>query len=230
MRAGFEESDNRLHWAMIVGGFGQVQFAQNASHVLLDGTFGKPQPTGDACVGAPLGHQRQNLMLSRTENGKRIFASTRGHQLLGERRIDHRDAIGDPVWRIDELCNICRPTLEEVTDPMPACYELYRILDFVMRRQNEYAGFGQLLPDYSCDVKAFGGVGRRHTDVDDKQVGCLRAGAAPLHPPVLPKPTVALKRSGPSLSELPLNMNDRTTKLGPRVVGSTLLCEDTQPL
>src|SRR5271156_2167184 len=92
-----EKSDHRSNAAVIVGGLRQVQLVQDASHMLLDGAFGKPQSTGDARVGAALRHQRQHLMLPRTKNSKRIFASASGDQLLDERRIDYGAAIGDPL-------------------------------------------------------------------------------------------------------------------------------------
>jgi hypothetical protein len=69
-----EKSDHRSDAAVIVSGLGQVQLAQNASHVLLDGAFGEPQLMGNAGVGAPLCHQRQNLVFPRTEGSKRICA------------------------------------------------------------------------------------------------------------------------------------------------------------
>ena len=72
----FEKSDHRTDAAVIVSGLGQVQLAQNASHVLLDGAFGEPQLMGNAGVGAPLCHQRQNLVFPRTEGSKRICALT----------------------------------------------------------------------------------------------------------------------------------------------------------
>ena len=57
---------------------------------------------------------------------------------------------------------------------MAAGQKLHRVLDLDMRRQNQNADFGQFTPDDSCYIKALGGVGWRHTDVDDKQVGIFR--------------------------------------------------------
>jgi hypothetical protein len=94
---GFEESDYRSHPAVIVGGVGKVQLAQDASHVLLDGAFGEIQPTGDADVGPPLCHQRQYFVLATTEDSKGVFASACGDQILDERRIDHRGTFDDPM-------------------------------------------------------------------------------------------------------------------------------------
>src|ERR1700739_1881139 len=57
---------------------------------------------------------------------------------------------------------------------MTAGQKLHRMLHVNMRRQNQNADVGQFAPDDSSDVKTFGGVGWRHTDVDDQQVRILR--------------------------------------------------------
>ena len=75
LSARLEKSDHRSNAAVIVSSLGQVQLVQNASHVFLDSAFGEPQLMGDAGVGTPLCHERQNLVFSRTQSSKRIYAS-----------------------------------------------------------------------------------------------------------------------------------------------------------
>ena len=57
---------------------------------------------------------------------------------------------------------------------MTARQKLHRVLDLDMRRQHQNADFGQFTPDDRCHVKTLGGVGWRHTDVDDKQIRIFR--------------------------------------------------------
>ena len=57
---------------------------------------------------------------------------------------------------------------------MTAGQKLHRVLDLDMSRQNQNADLGQFIPDDSRDIKTLGGVGWRHTDVDDKQVRIFR--------------------------------------------------------
>jgi hypothetical protein len=43
----------------------EIQFGQDAAHVLLDSAFRNPEAVGDAAVGAAFGHQSEHLSLSR---------------------------------------------------------------------------------------------------------------------------------------------------------------------
>ena len=66
---GLEEGNNRKDTAMIFLGFGQVQLRKDASDVLLDRSLGDPQALGDSRIGAPLGHQREDVPLALIAEG-----------------------------------------------------------------------------------------------------------------------------------------------------------------
>src|SRR5262245_60797755 len=45
--------------------------------------------------------------------------------------------------------------------------------DFGVGREYEDGGVGKLLANDDCAVEPFGGMGRRHANVDDRQIGTL---------------------------------------------------------
>src|SRR6266511_6131176 len=83
-----QERKDGKHTAMVILSGRQMQFRENAAHVLLNGAFTDPETIGDAAVAAPLPHQRQHLSLSGSQLGERIVLSPLGDQLLNESRVD----------------------------------------------------------------------------------------------------------------------------------------------
>src|SRR2546422_1074271 len=80
---------------VVVLRFRQLKLGQDVADVLLDGSFGEPELTGDAGVGTPLRHEGENLLLSRRECRERVFRSTYGDEGLHETRVDDRTAAGN---------------------------------------------------------------------------------------------------------------------------------------
>jgi hypothetical protein len=160
---------------MIVAGLRETQLAQNAAHVLLHRPLRDPQPTGNAGVGAPLRHQRRHLTLPRAEHRQRVIAPAGRHQLLHQRRIHHRTTLGDPLQRLNELHHVGDPAFEQVANPPAAGQQLHRVLDLGMRRQDQDARGRELQADHPGRLQTLGGIGRRHPDVDDHQLGRLLA-------------------------------------------------------
>jgi hypothetical protein len=98
-----EVGDDGPDPAVVVTGFGQVQFRQDAADVFFDGALCDPQPAGDTCVRPALGHQHHHLLLARAEHRQRVVAPASRDQLLNECGVDHRCAFGDAFERVNEI-------------------------------------------------------------------------------------------------------------------------------
>jgi hypothetical protein len=148
----------------------QAQLSEDAVHVLLDRPLRHPDLTGDARVGTPLGHQREDLALPRREVVERIVRATRGNELLDDRRIDDRSPPKDAPERVHELVDVRDAALQEIAAPLAAPDQVHRVLDLHVRGENENCNRGVLGTDHACGVEALGRVGRRHPDVHDHEV------------------------------------------------------------
>src|SRR6266536_1401924 len=95
--AGLEEGDHREDAAVVVVGLGEAQLGEDTAYVLLDGPLRDPQAAGDAGVGAPLRHQLHHLVLPYAKHRQRIVTAAGGHQLLHQRGVHDRTALGDPL-------------------------------------------------------------------------------------------------------------------------------------
>src|SRR5689334_8767902 len=80
--ARLEELDDGKDPAMIVSRRRQSQLAQDAPHVLLDGSLGNPQLLRYAVVRPPFGHQGEHLAFARGELRERICAIALRDQFL----------------------------------------------------------------------------------------------------------------------------------------------------
>src|SRR6476660_2572751 len=67
-----EEGEHGAYSAVVFGGFGDGELAQDATDVLLDRAFGHKDLVGDACVGTALGHEPEYLAFPRGEDLQRI--------------------------------------------------------------------------------------------------------------------------------------------------------------
>ena len=78
-------------------------------------------------------------------------------------------------WRgVDEDRDVGHPVLQQVTDPFGVVLEQpERVPRLEILRQHEHADLGMLGSDRVGGDEAFVGVGRRHLDVDDHEVGTL---------------------------------------------------------
>src|SRR6266704_844920 len=69
------------HASVVVGGWGQVQFGEDAADVRLDGPWGQDEPVGDCLVGAALGDQREHLALPVRQGGQWVALRPAREQL-----------------------------------------------------------------------------------------------------------------------------------------------------
>jgi hypothetical protein len=153
----------------------QPELRQDVPHVLLHRSLREPKLGGDAGVRAPFGHQGQHLALASRELRQRVSVSSDSDECLHETRVDDGSARRDPLKCIHELVHRQDAALEQVADPIPGREELCRILDLDMRREDEDAGLGKLLTNRLRCGEPFGGMRRRHADVDDDELGLVLA-------------------------------------------------------
>ena len=94
-----------------------------------------------------------------------------GDELLDERGIDDRSSLDDPLQRLDELVHVRDAALQQVATALAAGQEFGRPLDLNVSGENDDCRLRELLADGRGGIETFAGMGRRHPDVDDREVG-----------------------------------------------------------
>ena len=159
----------------LVGGR-QAELEEDVRHVLLDGALGDDERLGDQAVGAALGHQPEHLALARGERFERVlrpertssWVTTSGSSAAppaATRRSASRNSrdVGDAV-------------LEQVADAAAVAGQQVdgvALLDVLGEHQQRHVR--PLLADHERGPHALVGERRRHPDVDDADVGLVRA-------------------------------------------------------
>ncbi len=88
--------------------------------------------------------------------------------------IDDRAARGDPAHRVGEVVELHHPLLEQVADAgriVPD--QVDRVASLDVLREDEDRDGRMVRPDPAGRLEALGRVGRRHPDVDDREVRAL---------------------------------------------------------
>src|SRR4051794_21660328 len=98
-----EERDHREYAAVVVAGFGEAEFREDAVDVFLDGSLGDPESPADAGVGASFGHQREHVAFAAGELLERIFDVACRDELLNEGGVDDRAAAANAFDGVEEL-------------------------------------------------------------------------------------------------------------------------------
>src|SRR5262245_14662351 len=161
---------------MILGGGGQVELAEDARDVLLDGSLGDDQPLGDRLVRAPFGHQLEYLALTRGQPRDRVVASPPADELRDDRRVQRRASVGHAADRARELVDVGDTVLQQVPDSLGVVREqLHRVVRLDVLGQDEDADLRMLLANRLRRGEALVGVARGHPDVDDRHVGVVAA-------------------------------------------------------
>jgi hypothetical protein len=143
--------------------------------VFLDGTLGDDEARGDAAVRVALCHQRQHLALARCQVVERVVSMTLRDQLLDECRVDDRAAGRDAPERVDDIVDPHHPALQEVPDAPAALEQVDRRLDLDVRGEQQDPDLRELCANRARGIEAFPGLGRRHADVDHRDVRHLLA-------------------------------------------------------
>ena len=120
-----------------------------------------------------LGHEGQHVALARGQLFERVAYTPRPHELLDERGVDDGTTGVDPLERVRELVDVSDPRLQHVADAAASAEQLHRVLDLDVRGQDEDRDLRQLLADRPRRLEPFGRMGRRHADVDDRDVRLL---------------------------------------------------------
>ena len=84
--------------------------------------------------------------------------------------------LGDPLDRGDEVGEVVDPVLQQVADAFGAfLQQLERVALLDVLGEDEHRRVRVLLADLLRRAQSFVGLGRRHLDVDDRDVGLVRA-------------------------------------------------------
>jgi len=108
--------------------------------------------------------------LSAQEIRERIVAPPNLDQRLDEPRVDYRSPCPNPAERVHEVVHVHDPALEQVADPLAGREKVCRVLDLDVSREDEDADLREFFADRVRGIEPFGGVRRRHADVDDHQI------------------------------------------------------------
>jgi hypothetical protein len=89
--------------------------------------------------------------------------------------IDGGAASDDALERLDELVDIRDAALEQVTGALPARQQVDGLHELDVCRKDDDRRLGELRANDARRFEAFGGVRRRHPDVDDREVWPMTA-------------------------------------------------------
>ena len=106
---------------------------------------------------------------------ERVVAAAAAEQLRDDLGVERGAALADAPHRVHEPLDVGDAVLEQVADALGAVREqLERVPLLDVLRQHEHAGLRLPLADRGGGAQALVGVGRRHADVDDGDVGLVR--------------------------------------------------------
>ena len=160
---------------MVVLGLRKPQLAEDAVHVLRDGPVRHPQATCDTGVRSALGHQRQDLSLTRSQLLEWVVDPTRSNEGLDKRRIDGGATPRDPLEGFEKLAHVRNAALQEVAASVTTRQELRGVLHLDVGREDEDPNIWKLLPDRAGGLETLRRVRRWHPNIHEHQVGCLLA-------------------------------------------------------
>ena len=100
-------------------------------------------------------------------------------ELADDGRIERRAALGDAPDGRGELLHVGHAVLEQVADALGALREeLHRVARLDVLGEDEHAGGRVPLADLLRRAQPFVGLGRRHPDVDDRDIGLVHRDVA----------------------------------------------------
>ncbi len=145
--------------------------------MLLDGALGQDERFRDGGVALALGHLGEHLVLARREIVERRVppAAIRGDQRLDHGRVDHRAALGDDVDRRRELLPVVDAFLQQIAATLRTCFEEAQgIARIGMLAQHDHADMRMILAELGRDPDPLVVPGRRHADVEDRDIRVVR--------------------------------------------------------
>src|SRR6188508_1161816 len=166
-----EVGEHRQHAAVVLARLFERELREDPSHVALDRLRVEHEALGDALVRAALGHEAQDLALSRRQLVERAVGAGPSEEPRDDLRVDDRLAGRDAADRIGEVADPGHMLLEEIADRGRA---LTQEVDGVPRlddlREDEDADGRVGASDLARRLEALGRVGRRHADIDHEDV------------------------------------------------------------
>ena len=132
------------------------------------------ESTCDGAVRESLGHQFEDLALPRGQMLE-FARSLRSTQYLAHHfGIDRAASVGDSPEGDEEIRHVDHPVLEEVADSGDVAREEFAgVVLLHVLRQHEDRGRRRTPADLDCRAQTFVGVGGRHSDVDDTEIGLV---------------------------------------------------------
>jgi hypothetical protein len=169
------EREHGEHAPVILDGAAESELLEDVRDVLLDRARGDDERVGDRLVGAALGHQPEHLLLARAQHLERARAALARDQQPDDRRVERRSALGHPPHGLGEVVDVGDAVLEQVADALGALgQQLHGVLGLGVLREHDDADARVGLADAARGAHALVGVGRRHANVDDGDVGLDR--------------------------------------------------------
>jgi hypothetical protein len=162
---------------MIVGRGHELELGEDAGNVGLDRLRREKERVADRLVRATLGHQRENLALTLGQVVERHPGTPSAHELGDDLWVDDGATAGDPPDRIGEIVEVVNAVLEQVADAACTIGDQAQgegRLD-VLRQNEDPDARAVLGADRLRGAEALVRVGRRHPDVDDRDIGLVLA-------------------------------------------------------
>ena len=129
--------------------------------------------------------ERPSAMYSRTSRSRgerapeRVIAAMPADELADDGRIERRATLGDPPHRGGELVDVGDAVLEQVADALGALgQKIHRVTRLHVLGEDEHACRLVLLTDLLGRPQTLVCLCRRHTDVDDRNVGLVHRDVA----------------------------------------------------
>src|SRR5512132_1260898 len=211
--------------AVVGGGGGEAELAEDAGDVLLDRALGDDQALGDGGVAAALGHEGEDVQLAGAEGGQGVGAAAAAQQ-LGD-HLGGDGAAAAPADGGQELGHVGHPVLEQVADALGAAgEEVGGVALLHVLGQDQDGGGGGALAHLHGRPQALVGVAGGHAHVDHGQVGPVgvdgrdQAGAVPdlghdLDPAVGQQPGQALAQQDGVLGDHDSHGSSALITVGP---------------
>ena len=114
----------------------------------------------------------EDLPLAGGEDGERVGAARRAHELRDDFGVQGGTSYGDPFQCLDEVADVGHPVLQEVADAGGVVGQQVggvAGLDVLGEEQDAQALVA--VAQLEGEAEALVGEGRRHPDVDDRDVG-----------------------------------------------------------
>src|SRR5215472_13224963 len=138
----------------------------------LDRLRAQEEALADALVRAALGHQREHLTFTLGEPAERAGRAGPAQQPGHDRRVDHALTLVHAGQRVSEHTHTGHALLEQVTDPARVLFEEpHRVVRLKEVGQDEHPDIWMRRADFLGGDEALIGVGGRHLDIDDRDVG-----------------------------------------------------------